>query len=202
MSKDNFDRPTSRQAKHARFETPAARPPNRTPLIVGGLAALLAVAVIAGGTLVALSLGAGKSTVNPNPISTASGASPASSKTRYTSVEAVDGVVRLPLTTFDDGLAHFYSFVDDGKSIDFFVLKSSDGVIRAAFDACDVCWPARRGYRQQGDRMICNNCGLQFPSLQINEVRGGCNPAPLERAIDGADLVIRASDILAGAGYF
>ncbi|MBU0492126.1 MAG: DUF2318 domain-containing protein [Chloroflexi bacterium] len=117
-------------------------------------------------------------------------------------MQGTDGVVRLPVSTFDDGQAHYYSFVDNAKSIDFFVLKSSDGVVRAAFDACDVCFPARKGYRQQDDLMICNNCGQQFPSVRINEVRGGCNPGPLERAVDGTDLVIRTSDILAGGGYF
>jgi len=207
MNKAHFNGQTSRQAKHARFETPAARPSDRTPLVVGGLVAILVVAVIAGGLLIVLSLGASESSsvagAPANPVFTnGANVSPASVKTRYTPVEAVEGVVRLPVATFDDGQARFYSFVSAGKSIDFFVLKSSDGVVRAAFDACDVCWPAHKGYRQQGDLMICNNCGRQFPSVQINEVQGGCNPAPLKRALDGADLVIRSADIAAGASYF
>ncbi|MEM3554980.1 MAG: Fe-S-containing protein, partial [Candidatus Micrarchaeaceae archaeon] len=60
----------------------------------------------------------------------------------------------------------------------------------AAFNACDVCYPARKGYHQEGDVMVCNNCGRRFPTNQINIVRGGCNPAPLERAVDGDTLVI------------
>jgi uncharacterized membrane protein len=50
--------------------------------------------------------------------------------------------------------------------------------------------------------MICNNCGRQFPSVKINEVRGGCNPAPLKRTVEGSDLVIRSSDIIEGGHYF
>ena len=120
----------------------------------------------------------------------------------YPLVEAIDGAVRLPLATFDDRLAHYYTYMHDDAPIEFFVLKSKDGVVRAAFNACDVCYPARRGYRLEGDEVVCLNCGRRFPTDQINVVRGGCNPSPLERSIKGDTLVIRVSDIIAGAGYF
>ena len=113
-----------------------------------------------------------------------------------------DGAYRLPAALFDDGVARTYAHEANGKSIQFFVLKSSDGVIRAAFNACDVCYLDKQGYRQEGDDMVCNACGQRFPSELINEVRGGCNPSPLERSIEGSDVVIRVEDILAGANYF
>jgi uncharacterized membrane protein len=173
---------------------------------VGGSVAILAAVLIIAGVLFTMNQQPGQPSgtsvaapANPNP---ATNVSSAGVQTRYTPVQAADGVVHWPVTTFDDGQAYYYSFVDAGKSIDFFVLKSSDGVIRAAFDACDVCFPARRGYRQEGDLMVCNNCGQQFQSIKINEIRGGCNPAPLERTVEGTDLVIRVPDILAGTGYF
>jgi hypothetical protein len=46
-------------------------------------------------------------------------------------------------------------------------MKSADGVIRAAYDACDVCYRERKGYHQEGDDMVCNNCGRHFPSTSI-----------------------------------
>ena len=91
---------------------------------------------------------------------------------------------------------------DQGSVIRYFVIKSSDGVIRAAFDACDVCWQAGRGYFQKGDYMVCRNCGRRFASVLVNEVKGGCNPAPLQRRVEGDDVIIEARDILAGVGYF
>jgi uncharacterized membrane protein len=115
---------------------------------------------------------------------------------------AQDEEVRIPLSTFDDGQAHFYTYEADGVSIDYFVLRSNDGIVRAAFDACDVCYGARLGYHQEGDEMVCNNCGQRFPSTLINEVRGGCNPSPLERTVEGDELVIQTADILSGIGYF
>src|SRR4030042_165622 len=84
----------------------------------------------------------------------------------------------------------------------FLARGSSGGVYRAAYDACDVCFRANRGYRQEGDLMVCNKCGQAFPSVKVNEVKGGCNPAPLTRTVDGDSLVIRKIDLAAGKGYF
>lgn len=104
---------------------------------------------------------------------------------------------------FNDGQARFYRYVTAaGKEIRFFVMKSSDGVVRAAFDTCDVCYRERRGYRQSGDNMICNKCGKAFPSRNINVLQGGCNPAPLERVVEGDRIVLRAAALEQGASYF
>jgi len=54
-------------------------------------------------------------------------------------------------------------------------VKSADGMIRAAFDACDVCFRGKKGYVQRGDIMICAKCGMKFRTDKINEVKGGCN---------------------------
>ena len=87
-------------------------------------------------------------------------------------------------------------------TIRYFVIKSADGVIRAAFDACDVCWPAGKGYYQEGDDMVCRNCGRHFASVMVNEVQGGCNPAPLKRTIQDGQVLLKVEEILAGRTYF
>jgi uncharacterized membrane protein len=120
-----------------------------------------------------------------------------------TEVKAESGAVTLAVSDVSDGQAHYYRYHNaQGLAIKFFVLKSSDGVIRAAFDACDVCYPEKKGYRQEGDLMVCNNCGQQFPSVRINEVKGGCNPSPLARSVQGDKLVFKAADIESGSFYF
>ncbi len=108
----------------------------------------------------------------------------------------------LPVSTFDDGRAHFFSLKEGNVDIRYFILKSSDGVLRAAFDACDVCWRAGKGYAQDGDAMVCRNCGRRFVSTKVNEVQGGCNPAPLTRRVQDGNLIIEADDIRQGNGYF
>jgi uncharacterized membrane protein len=117
-------------------------------------------------------------------------------------VQASGGVVKIPLAQVNDGAAHFFHYTAGGRDIRFFVLKSSDGVIRSSFDACDVCFREKKGYRQEGDFMICNNCGNRFPSTKINVLKGGCNPAPLEKAVSGSALIIKVLDILKGETYF
>lgn len=107
-----------------------------------------------------------------------------------------NGEFRFPAASLADKKARFFSAtLPNGKPINFFLIKSSDGVIRAAIDACDVCYSARKGYYQDGDVMVCNNCGQRFPSAKINEVKGGCNPAPLTRTMVGDSVVIKLSDL-------
>lgn len=121
---------------------------------------------------------------------------------RYAEVKGSNGEIRLALSDVSDGKAHFYSYRDGEKTIKFFVIKSRDGVVRAAFDACDVCFAAKKGYTQEGDFMVCTNCGRKFHSTQVNVVEGGCNPAPLARAEVGEHLVIKVSDIKPGGRFF
>ena len=108
-----------------------------------------------------------------------------------------------PVKDFQNGDARFYSYpAGDGVTIKYFVLKSSDGVIRAAFDACAVCFQAGKGYTQKGDFMVCNNCGRRFASIRVNEVTGGCNPVSLTREIKGDKVILKVNDILEGKKYF
>lgn len=117
-------------------------------------------------------------------------------------VSAANGTVTIPVGDVDDGQAHFYTYDAGGKDVKFFVMKSRDGIIRAAFDACDVCFGEKKGYSQEGDFMVCNNCGQRFHSSRINEVRGGCNPSPLHRAYDERNVTISVNDLNAGTRYF
>ena len=116
-------------------------------------------------------------------------------------VETADAV-RIPLKAFDSGKALFLLQDSEGRQVHYFALKSRDGVYRAALDACDVCFQSNRGYRQEGDLMVCNNCGQTFPSNRIGETKGGCNPHPLARRVEGEYLVIGKAGIVAGKEYF
>jgi uncharacterized membrane protein len=158
-----------------------ARPKTRLPLFAG----LAVVVLLAGGAF--WFFGAQTPESMPSAAVTAS---------------APGDTVSLPVSTFDDGKAHYFQHKTGDITIRYFVVKSTDGVIRAAFDACDVCWPAGKGYAQEGDSMVCRNCGQRFHSTKINEVKGGCNPAPIERRIENGMLLIRVSDLLEGKGYF
>lgn len=121
---------------------------------------------------------------------------------KFTLLEQKNGVLQIPLEDINDGKAHYFQIkADDGVMVTFFTLKSKDGVIRAAIDACDVCYKAGKGYIQDGDFMVCENCGQRFASNRINVVKGGCNPAPLDRMVQSDKLVIQMKDINANSWY-
>ena len=114
-----------------------------------------------------------------------------------------NGVVRIPLADVSDGRARFYNYrASNGKTVRFFVIKSSDSVYRAAADACDVCYRSRMGYHQEGDDMVCNKCTRHFPSNDVNVITGSCNPDGVPRSIEGSNLLIAAADLDARAVMF
>jgi len=114
----------------------------------------------------------------------------------------VNGQLEIPLNEINDGKAHHFRVkADDGVMVTFFTLKSRDGIIRAAIDACDVCYKAGKGYAQSGDFMVCLNCGQKFASNKINVIKGGCNPAPLTRQVKDGALVVSMKDITANSWY-
>ncbi len=117
-------------------------------------------------------------------------------------LKAEGGRVSIPASELNEK-ARFYDYkTASGKTISFFAVRSTDGVYRAALNACDVCFAGKQGYRQEGEEMVCNKCGMHFPSSKINEVKGGCNPIGLERKVEGDRVFIDARGLEAGAGYF
>lgn len=155
---------------------------SRTPIIIACVCAVL----VLGGAVAFYSLSEKNKVAGAAPTVMATNAS----------------TVSFPASLFDDGQARHFRYQYNDITIHYFILKSSDGIIRAAFDACDVCWPAGKGYFQEGDFMVCRNCGRRFASVLVNEVKGGCNPAPLDRGIAGDKLVIHVNDIVKGQQYF
>ena len=166
----------TREQKRAQFtEKPASRWQLIAAAVVVGVAVIAAVAVV---------MTRGETAAAP----------PAAAST--------GGSVKIPLADLKGGEAKFYSHDVAGTTVNYFVMKSSDGEYRAAFDACDVCYASKKGYHQEGDEMVCNNCGRRFPSTQINVLEGGCNPSPLEREVKGKNLVIPTTELDAGVKYF
>lgn len=116
--------------------------------------------------------------------------------TRLSAGAASNGEISIPLSDLNDGNAKFFEYMSkNNKSVRFFVIKSSDGVYRAAADACDVCYRSKMGYHQEGDDMVCNKCGRHFPSRDVNIITGGCNPDGIPQSVRGNKLVINPSEL-------
>lgn len=123
-------------------------------------------------------------------------------KTAASIVNAEKGQIRIPLKMLSGNTASYYVYAVGGKEIRFFVLRASDGSIKAALDACTACYHAKLGYSQQGDTMVCNNCGMSFKSVNVGIVTGGCSPIPVEMKLDNGMIVLQSEEIEAGARYF
>jgi uncharacterized membrane protein len=121
---------------------------------------------------------------------------------QYTSLKAENGDVQVPLTALQGGAASYFVYNAGGKDIKFLVLKANDGTVRVALDACQACYHAKLGYRQNGDTLVCNNCGMGFKSTDVGHITGGCSPIPLKNSQDGKTLVVKAKDLEEGAKYF
>lgn len=114
----------------------------------------------------------------------------------------VGGNVQIPLQDLAGGAARFYTYDVAGVTVRFFVMQSSDGQYRSAFDASKECGPFKKGFRQEGTDMVCNKCGQKFAAVGINVLTGGCNPASIDRKVSGETLVLKAEDIERGVQYF
>jgi hypothetical protein len=117
-------------------------------------------------------------------------------------VKEQGGLVSIPLTTLEDGNAHFFAYNTGGKIVTFFIMKAKDGSIRSAFDACMSCNHAKLGYRQEGELVVCNNCGMGFKPTDIGLATGGCNPIVVNKTMDGQTIVLKSKDLEQGARYF
>jgi uncharacterized membrane protein len=118
-------------------------------------------------------------------------------------VQPQNGAFTFPVSAFQDGKAKHFEFkTPDGQRVRFFIVKSKDGALRAALDACEVCFKGKKGYVQQGNDMVCVNCGMKFKTEKVGEIKGGCNPSPLKLTVKGADVVVSQQDLMNGLHYF
>ncbi|HEY5584546.1 MAG TPA: DUF2318 domain-containing protein [Ruminiclostridium sp.] len=109
------------------------------------------------------------------------------------------GDLVIPISEISE-TAKFYPFSVDGTKMEVVALKASDGTIRTALNTCQVCNNSGKGYYvQEGDVLVCQNCGNRFQADQVEKIKGGCNPVPImkeNKTDDGTNITI-SKDFLA-----
>jgi hypothetical protein len=76
--------------------------------------------------------------------------------------------------------ATFYPIKVDGTAMEVLAVKAPDGTVRTAFNTCEVCYDSGRGYyKQEGNVLVCQNCGNRFKTSQVEVQSRGCNPWPI-----------------------
>jgi high-affinity iron transporter len=114
-------------------------------------------------------------------------------------VSLVNGQVRIPVASVNDGDLHRFAIDENGAHVRFIVIRRSDQSLVAAFDACQIC--GNQGYYQKGPNVICKNCSsaIFIPSIGS---QGGCNPVPIASRVEGGDLVIDGGKLIPGEKIF
>lgn len=116
-----------------------------------------------------------------------------------------DSDLVIPISDITDQ-ASFYPVVIDNTEMEVIAVKTDDGVVRTAFNTCQVCYDSGKGYyEQEGDELVCNNCGNRFQMTQVEETQGGCNPVPISaeyKTVDDQNITISKDYLQAATQIF
>lgn len=107
-----------------------------------------------------------------------------------TRLQAAGGQVEIPVSDLVDANLHFYTADANGTLLRFLVIRKGNGDYAVALDACQICgWS---GYRQQGQNVICRNCGAAIYVPSIGQA-GGCNPVAVKARVDAGKILVDLS---------
>jgi uncharacterized membrane protein len=114
------------------------------------------------------------------------------------------GQVTIPASSFTPNQVRYFNTEIEGKKIYFMVVKDRQGVYRAAANACEVCFQAKKGFTQQGDSIVCNSCGNKFSLDTLGITKGGCNPGPISPNVPVVNnqLILNTSQLSQVANLF
>ena len=107
----------------------------------------------------------------------------------------VDGNIKIPISEVSSSVKKFH-YESGDTVITYFAVLGSDGEVRTALDACDVCG-GYQDYTQVGNDIKCNKCGRVFSinGLGTKNKGYGCWPSHLTHTIDGNDILINANEL-------
>lgn len=101
-----------------------------------------------------------------------------------------DGSLQVALATLGDQVA-FVDYDSNGTAMQVMLYKDTEGKVHGALNTCQVCAGSPYAYfEQEGNEVVCQNCGNHFSVEAIGDVHGGCNPVPLEVSEDGDQVLI------------
>ena len=109
---------------------------------------------------------------------------------------AQNGEVRIPVSQLSDSTVHFYRADLGDTSVRFIVVREANDQYVTALDACQIC--GSKGYKQEGQNVICRNCGavIYIPSIGS---KGGCNPIPVKSRVEGGTVIVNLTDLAGSA---
>ena len=115
----------------------------------------------------------------------------------------VNGSIVIPVNELTKDVK-FYSLYDNGVNIEILAAKDKNGNPKATLNTCQNCMGSPKAYFiQDGDSVVCQNCGIGHKIETIGIVKMGCNPIPIDSlVIDDKNLTFEKSELLANADLF
>jgi len=110
-----------------------------------------------------------------------------------------DRMVHIPVESLAPGQLNLYFYQGAEVNVTFMVIKRDEADIAVALNACGICPP--RGYHQEGNVLICDNCNAPI-NVETVGMPGGCNPIPLSASLAGVEVLIAAADLEGAKGVF
>ena len=100
--------------------------------------------------------------------------------------------------------AAFINYDAGGVTVQLLAIRDSGGTVRIGYNTCQSCSPSPYAYFiQDGDKLVCQNCGLSFTAENVGAGGGGCNPMAVTDAVrDGGTITVPAAGALAVADRF
>ena len=109
--------------------------------------------------------------------------------------------ILIDLDDISDGHLHRFEYVTKKNiAVRWIVIKKpNSAAYGVGLDACDVCGNA--GYYERGNQVVCKRCDVVM-NIRTIGFPGGCNPIPLNYAIENGKMVFLLEDIIAGESEF
>lgn len=182
------------------------QPNNYKKLIIMGVAAISMFALI-GCSSASKSSTATANNATSNSSNSNSTGSSKESKTEATNKAASNIVPAIEINKSEiSNKVKFYPYESNGIKMEVLALKANDGTIRTALNTCQVCYSSGKGYYvQEGNELVCQNCGNRFSADMVGKTKGGCNPVPISdtsRVDDGTKITIDKNYLDKNKAYF
>ena len=98
------------------------------------------------------------------------------------------------------GDVKYYPYRSNSIDMEILARKTEDGMVKTALNTCLSCYSTGKGYfEQEGDHLVCQNCGRTFEFENIGEKIGECYPIPIpsDEITENDDYIVISKTFLA-----
>lgn len=98
----------------------------------------------------------------------------------------------------------FFSLDYNGANVEILTAIDKNGNPKVTLNTCQNCMGSPKAYFvQEGDSVVCQNCGIGHQIETIGTAKRGCNPIPIDSlVIDDKNITFDKNELLSNAGLF